>query len=112
MRVMETYLAFTFIGWGLSAIGAFILFVLVPKKQFKKKQSKMKLSLRLNDVQLKELAKVFLNSGQAIFIGSVAAYFLPPLAEKTVSLRVLVGGVLASLTFIIIGVILLKEVKK
>jgi len=36
---METYLAFTFIGWGLSAIGAFILFVLVPKKQFKKKQS-------------------------------------------------------------------------
>jgi len=110
VELMETYLILVFIGWGLSAIGAFILFVMVPKKQAKKRQ--LKLSLRLNEVQLKELAKVFLNSGQAIFIGSVAAYFLPPLAEKTVSLRVLVGGVLASLTFIIIGVILLKEVKK
>lgn len=67
-------------------------------------------SLRdLNDQQLIELAKLFLDIGKAVFLGSVAAFFIPTLVNASVSVGTLVIGLLSSLTCIIIGIILLKN---
>lgn len=64
---------------------------------------------RLNTKQLGELAKLFLDIGKAIFLGSVAAFFIPTLVDKEVSIITLIIGLLSSLTFVVVGIILLKE---
>lgn len=69
----------------------------------------MKQALKLNVKQLEELAKLCLDIGKAVFLGSVAAFFIPSLVNKNVSPITLIVGLLASLTFVIVGVILLKE---
>jgi hypothetical protein len=68
-------------------------------------------SLTLNKIQRKELAKVFLDTGKLIFVGSVAAYFLPPRSEQIVSPQTMFGGIITSLTALAFGVRLLKEVE-
>jgi len=72
------------------------------------------LAFKLNICQRKELAKVFLDTGKLVFIGSVAAYFIPVLADlgETVSFSTSVKGLLLSLTSIVTGVKLLEEVKE
>lgn len=67
---------------------------------------------KLSTLQLHELAKVCLDIGKAIFLGSVAAFFIPTLVDKEVSILTLLIGLLSSLTFVVIGVILLKERSK
>ena len=64
---------------------------------------------QLNQKQLSELAKVCLDICKTVFLGSVAAFFIPSLVNKSVSIITLIVGLLGSLTFIVVGVILLKE---
>ena len=64
---------------------------------------------RLNTKQLAELARLFLDTGKAIFLGSVAAFFIPTLVDKEVTAITLIVGLVSSLTLVIIGIILLKE---
>lgn len=64
---------------------------------------------KLNNQQLSELAKLCFDIGKAIFLGSVGGFFIPSLVGKDVSPTTLVIGIFASLTFIITGVILLRD---
>lgn len=64
---------------------------------------------RLNDSQIEALAKICFNTGQALFLGVVVAFVIPPFAGKEISLSSFLLGVFGSLTFIIVGLILLKE---
>ena len=66
-------------------------------------------SFRLNSLQLIELAKVFLDLGKAMFLASVAAYFIPSLTDQEIPTSTLVNGLIGSLTSIAIGVILLSK---
>lgn len=66
----------------------------------------------LNDKQLEELAKVFLDIGKAVFLGSIGAYFLPTLGDRAVPSAIPIIGSLAALIFILIGLILLREKQK
>ena len=68
-------------------------------------------SFKPNRKQLDKLADVCLDVGKTVFLGSVAAFFIPTLVDKDVSSQTLVVGVVIALTFTMIGVILLRGSK-
>lgn len=67
---------------------------------------------RLNAIQLRELAKVFLDIGKAIFLGSVVAFFIPSLVDKEVPISGFLIGLFSSLTSITVGIIILSRGEK
>jgi len=69
----------------------------------------MSLQIKLNKTQRFELGKTFLDAGKFVFLGTGAAYFLPSLAQNTVSTDGLIGGVFLALILFIIGVTLLSR---
>ncbi len=64
-------------------------------------------NLKLDQTQKSELGKVALDAGKITFLGTSAAYFLPSLAQTSVSLTVFFGGLFLSLIFLFAGIILL-----
>lgn len=69
---------------------------------------------RLNFVQRKELARVSFDIAKSLFLTVIGGYFIPPLIgfSGRVEQMDFVGGALVILTFLFLGVILLKEVRK
>ncbi|MBI3558785.1 hypothetical protein HY085_00140 [Candidatus Gottesmanbacteria bacterium] len=60
-------------------------------------------------MQKAELGKVALDAGKITFLGTSAAYFLSPLTEQVVTFSVFLGGLVLSLIFLIVGIILLGK---
>ena len=52
-----------------------------------------------------------MNIGQAVFLASVAAFFIPTLVASDVSPLIFIEGLISSLTLITFGIIILKEDK-
>ena len=67
---------------------------------------------KLNNIQIQELSKVLLDIGKAIFLGSVATYFIPALTDREIPVTSALTGLFCSLTFILIGIILLSKEKR
>lgn len=64
---------------------------------------------KLGQMQKAELGKVALDAGKITFLGTSAAYFLPSLAERIVTFSVFLGGLVLSLIFLVVGIILLGK---